>query len=67
MFFSIINISIHSCDIDVSNRTTAAVCEDKLIWFIVGQLVDVGYNSVRHQDGIPTPSGDIFAKLRLIN
>ena len=34
VFIVIIIIPIHSCDIDISNRTTSAVYEDKLIWFI---------------------------------
>ena len=33
-FSSVSSITIHSCDIDVSNRKTDEVCEDKLIWFI---------------------------------
>ena len=31
VFVAIISIPIHSCGIDVSNRMTFAVCEDKLI------------------------------------
>ena len=34
--FDISSIPIYSCDIDISKMTTAAVCEDKLIWFIAG-------------------------------
>ena len=36
IFIAIINIPIHSCDINVSNRTTSTVCEYRLIWFISG-------------------------------
>ena len=67
IFVSISSIPIHYCDIDVSNRTTSAVCEDTIIWFIGGYLVDAGYASVRHWDGVPNTYGDIFAELRLIN
>ena len=42
LFVDTISIPIHYCDIDVSNRTTTAVCEDKLIWFIAGYIVDAG-------------------------
>ena len=36
VFIVVIIIPIHSCDLDISNSTTSAVCEDKLIWFISG-------------------------------
>ena len=58
------SIHIHSCDIDVSDRTTAAVYEDKLIWFIDEYLADAGYDSVRHWGGVPNPSGDIFCQFK---
>ena len=57
---SIRSISIHSCDLGLSNRTTSAVCEDKTIWYISDWLVDMVYDSVRHSYGVPTPSDDIF-------
>ena len=57
---AIISITTKSCDLDVSDRKTSVVCEDKLIWFIAGYLVDAVYDSVRHRYGVPTPSGDIF-------
>ena len=57
-------INIHSCDINVYNRTTYAVCEDKLIWFISDYLVDAGYESIRNWDGVPTTSGDIFCQVK---
>ena len=57
---AIIIIPIHSCDIDISNRKTSAVCEDKLIWFVAGYFLGTGYDSVRYRYGIPTPFGDIF-------
>ena len=47
-FFAITSIPIHYCDIGVSNRMTSTVCEDKLIWFIAGYLVDASYDSVGH-------------------
>ena len=36
IFVDISSIPIHSCDLDVSNRIAAEVCEDKLIFFIAG-------------------------------
>ena len=57
---SIPRILIQSCYLDVSNSTTSAVCEDKLILFFVGYLVYLGYDSVRHRNGVPTPYGDLF-------
>ena len=48
IFIATRSIPIHSCDCDVSNRTTTVICEDKLIWFISGKLIDTGYESVRH-------------------
>ena len=46
-FNSIINI--HSCDINVSNRTTYAICED--------------ISSIRNRDGVPTTSGDLVCRV----
>ena len=57
---AIFSITIQSCDIGVSNRTTSGVCEDKLIWLIAGYIFGAGYDSVKHRDGVPTPSGIIF-------
>ena len=57
-------INIRSCDINVYNRTAYAVREDKLIWFISDYLVDAGYDSIRHWDGVPTTSGDIFCQVK---
>ena len=64
ILISIRIINIHSCDINVSNRTTYEVCEDKLIWFISDFLVDAGYDSIRHWDIVPTTSGDIFFQVK---
>ena len=60
-------IPIYSYDIDVYDSMTYEICKDKLIWFIKGYLVDAGYDSVRHWDGVLTPSSDSFAELILIN
>ena len=64
IFIAISNIPIHYCYLDVSNSTTAVVCEDKLIWFIAAYIVDAGYGSVRHRDGAPTTSGDILCRVK---
>ena len=60
ILFAIRSIPIQSCELDASNITTSAFCEDKLIWFIAGYLVDADYDRVKHWDGVLTPSGDIF-------
>ena len=57
-------INIHSCEINVSSRMTSEVCEDKLIWFIAGYIIDAGYDSIRHRDGVTTTSGDLLLQVK---
>ena len=64
IFVAISSIPIHSCVTNVSDRTTAAFHEDKLICFIASYLIEEVYDSVRHQDGVPTPYGDIFHRVK---
>ena len=54
------SIPVGFCDINVSYRTTAVLYEDKLIWFIACYIVDMGYESDRHRNGVPTPSVIFF-------